>query len=542
MVIRIMSSYFCISFHFLDSAFHGLADGRRNEWPPSPLRVFQSVIAAAARRCMEMMDDALRWLEQQPAPIIIAPEQKSTPDLARGYCLSVPNNSMDIVAKSWCRGNYSNSGDANPAKHKTMKNVRPILLPDGFSIHYLWLLSDPVDDNIRDIINKLSEAVKGIIALGWGIDMAVAECRIISEKQANALAGERWMPSNAIVSGGLRMPVNGTFDDLVKRHERFLKRLDTNGFVPPPPLSAYVRVEYRRITEPMPHEVAAFSLLKSDASGYQAFDAIRMASAVSGMIRHTAKLTASNAGWSESEINSFVLGHGESKDGLEHVPVGLERFAYLPLPSIEARGDRKSRVVGSVRRVIITTLAGENQSKILWARRSLSGQELIDETNKEPVALLSLIPANEKVVQYYIRPAESWSTVTPMILPGYDDPAHYRRRLSQEIGANEQKQLLARLDHRIDCLIRKAVVQAGFSSSLADNAVIEWRKAGFWAGTESADRYRVPKHLNHFSRYHVRLRWRAENKKPLRVSGPICIGGGRFYGLGLFARFGDQLL
>lgn len=449
MVIRIMSSYFCISFHFLDSAFHGLADGRRNEWPPSPLRVFQSVISAvAARRCMEEMENALRWLEQQPAPIIIAPEQKSTPDLAPGYCLSVPNNSMDIVAKFWCRGNYSNSGDANPAKHRTMKTIRPILLPDSFSVHYLWPLSDTVDDHIRDNINKLSEAAKGVIALGWGVDMAVAECRIISEKQANALAGERWMPSNDIVAGGLRMPVNGTLDDLVQRHEGFLKRLDSNGFVPPSPLSAYIRVEYRRITEPMPHEVAAFSLLKSDASGYRAFDPIRMASAVSGMMRHTAKLTASNAGWSESEINSFVLGHSESRDGLKHVPVGLERFAYLPLPSIEARGDGKSSVVGSVRRVLITTFAGENQSKILWARRSLSGQELINEKNKELVALLSLIPANEKIVQYYIRPAESWSTVTPVILPGYDDPAHYRKRLSQKIGADEQKQLLARL---VDC-------------------------------------------------------------------------------------------
>jgi CRISPR-associated protein Csb2 len=114
--------------------------------------------------------------------------------------------------------------------------------------------------------------------------------------------------------------------------------------------------------------------------------------------------------------------------------------------------------------------------------------------------------------------------------------------LSQEIGADEQKQLLARLDHRIDCLMRKAIVHAGFSKSLADNAVLEWRKIGFWARTESADHYRVPTHLNHFSRYHVRQRWRDENKKPLRVSGPICIGGGRFSGLGHLARFGDQLL
>jgi len=42
-----MSSHFCISVTFLDPAFHGRADGGEPEWPPSPLRLFQSLVAAA---------------------------------------------------------------------------------------------------------------------------------------------------------------------------------------------------------------------------------------------------------------------------------------------------------------------------------------------------------------------------------------------------------------------------------------------------------------------------------------------------------------
>ena len=536
-----MFSYFCLSFQFLDAAFHGLRDGDKTEWPPSPLRIFQSVVAAAAaKRSMRTSAPALEWLEQQAAPIVVAPVPISTSDKAPGYCISVPNNAMDIVAQAWCRGNYSNLGDANPATHRTMKAVRPILLPDGVSLHYLWHLPDPATEQVRNFVETLSDIARSIVALGWGVDMVVGNGAILSEEQADTLPGERWVPSTRMMGEGLRMPVRGTLDALIQRHEHFLKRLDSNGFTPPPPLSAYSKVEYRCATDPLPREVAAFSLLRPDASSFRVFDTKQMALKVASMMRHATRLAADNAGWSESDINTFILGHGESQGGNEHIPVGPQRFAYLPLPSIEARGKGKARVVGSIRRVLITTFAHIDQSKIIWARRALLGQELIEEKKKESVAMLSLIPTNENVVQYYIKPASSWSTVTPVILPGYDDPAHYRRRLKQKINADEERQLLRRLDHRIDGLLRKAIAQAGFSKDLADNAILEWRKVGFWAGTELADRYGVPQHLKHFSRYHVRLRWCDANKKPVQISGPICIGGGRFYGLGLFAKEDDN--
>jgi len=41
---------FRLSIRLLDGAFHGRGDGGEPEWPPSPLRAFQSLVCAAARR------------------------------------------------------------------------------------------------------------------------------------------------------------------------------------------------------------------------------------------------------------------------------------------------------------------------------------------------------------------------------------------------------------------------------------------------------------------------------------------------------------
>jgi CRISPR-associated protein Csb2 len=95
--------------------------------------------------------------------------------------------------------------------------------------------------------------------------------------------------------------------------------------------------------------------------------------------------------------------------------------------------------------------------------------------------------------------------------------------------------MLERLSARIDGLLRKAIVQVGFSQELAEHAQVEWGKVGFWRGTDLADRYGVPDHLKRFPRYHVKIHWRDAQNQPLEIPGPVCFGGGRFYGLALFA-------
>ena len=540
-----MISYFAVSISFIDSRFHGRGDGGATEWPPSPLRVFQALTASAARmgkgRLNSSFQGALKWLESQSEisqPVIFAPTSFQPGRRLLGYCLSVPNNAMDIVARAWSRGNYSNSGDASPSTHRTMKHVRPLHLNGGNTVCYLWALRNNIDKASHDHIKILGDIACHITALGWGIDMAVGNASIMTEDQFAELPGESWLPSSSESSGkGLRIPVNGTLDDLTSRHRAFLRRMEGNILNPPPPLSVYKKVEYRRAGDPAIRPFAAFSLLRLDASGYRPFNTTRKALTVAGMTRHAAACAAELTHQNKKRISEFILGHGEAQDSGKHVSVGNRRFAYLPLPSIEARGEGQARVIGNIRRIMLTAFEEGCEEEIAWARRTLSGQALEAERESSPVALLSLLTNSDSVVKSYVNPSETWATVTPVVLPGYDDPAHYRRRLKQGVGADEQKRLLIHLHERIDGLIRKSIVQAGFTKVLADNADIEWRKIGFWRGTEPVERYGVPNHLMRCPRYHVKIGWRDGDHKTVKIDGPLCIGGGRFYGLGLFAAF-----
>lgn len=539
-----MPSHINLSIRFLDPVFHGRRDGGLPEWPPSPLRLFQSLVAAAARSGGETLDSqarsALTWLEQQKtSPIIVGPISVSqngdgTPC---GHLLSVPNNALDIVARAWSRWNESNSGDADPATHRALKPVRTTHLLDGDTVHYLWPLPERVTDEDQNIIGILFTLARSIVAVGWGVDLSVGYGSLVSDDQVANLPGERWFPGVEGAEEGLRVPVSGTLDALIVRHKAFLSRIRPDRpFNPTPPLPefAYRKIEYRRATDPPRRAFAAFSLEKLDTTGFRSFDTVRSGLTVAGMMRHATKCAAQRAGWSEAEANEFILGHKETKDSA-HLPVGLKRFAYLPLPSIEGRGNGKARVVGSVRRVMLTVFAEGHENKIAWARRALSGQELIRKDGGRSGALVVPVTTSDSVIHSYVAPASTWSSVTPVVLPGYDDPQHYRRRLKRGVDADEQKRLLECLDERIDSLLRKAIVQAGCSQELANHAELEWRRVSFWPGGDLADRYGVPDHLKQFSRLHVRIRWRDAHGRPVSVPGPVCLGGGRFYGLGLFA-------
>lgn len=535
-----MSLHFALSIHFLDSRFHGRGDGGHAEWPPSPLRAFQALVAAAGARRrgdgFALEGPALRWLEElseKSPPVIVAPAAEPS---GVGYRLSVPNNAMDIVARAWVRGSDSSSGDADPRTHRTMKTVRPTHLISDDTVHFLWRLpADPTTEE-RACLDVLVGLARTVVALGWGVDLVAGSAAVLSDQQAEELHGERWLPGTR-GNDGWRVPLSGTLDALVDRHQGFLTRLGDDGsFTAPAPLTKFKVVGYRRSDEPAERVVAAFALRDLETGSYRAFDPVRRGLTVAGRMRHATHEVAKIAtpcDWSESQMIAFVLGHGES-NGAPHVAAGAKRFAYMPLPSIESLG-RGGERIGAIRRVLVSTFAEDCDGEIAWARRALSGAELIDDHTRKATAVLEAIATKEPTVQRYLAAAHSWASVTPVVLPGYDDPRHYRRRLLKAPPPDEQKQLLSRLSDRIDGLVRKAIVQAGFSDVLAENAVVDWRKVGYWPGVDLADRYGVPDHLKLFPRYHVRIGWRTATGRPTRVPGPVCIGGGRFVGLGLFA-------
>jgi hypothetical protein len=185
----------------------------------------------------------------------------------------------------------------------------------------------------------------------------------------------------------------------------------------------------------------------------------------------------------------------------------MHRFSYLPLPTIERRG-QGAHVVGGIRRVIVGELVETSESQVLWARQMLPGQFLTGEHSGKRRAMLAPLNDNDWVLRQYTEPSETWATVTPIVLPGSDQGKY----------------------SKAEKLFFKSLRHAGYSPDAI--AELEFRNVSFWPGGELAQRFQLPDYLkkNKWSVYHVRLGWKA------RVNGPLALGAGRHCGLGIFAK------
>ncbi len=415
-------------------------------------------------------------------PTIVTPdvEQERSP-----YRVYVPNNVGDIVAAAWARG----SSDASIAEHRVEKDVRPSRLIDGDAVHYLF----PLRDGNCPHLEILTAAARSITHLGWGVDMVAADASVITEEEAARLPGERWLAAKV---GGtpLRVPQLGTLDALIEKHRAFLNRLGPDGFHPVPPLSAFRVVGYRRDRDPASRPHVAFRLLDPDTGkprSYPATDPVKVA----GMIRCAAGKVATDSGHHDQAwIDRFVYGH---HDG----PESFDRFSYLPLPSIQPIG------VGRISRVLIAEPREAAGHEIAWLKPRLAGELAINEQGRNAL----LIPlTGDYVLSQYVKTAETWSTVTPVALPGSDDG----------------------VSSKTDKLLAKMFRHAGYAPE--DVAELEYHRVPFLRGAEDAMRYRPsePHHLAHCTMYHMRIRWR------FPMPGPLAFGAGRHCGLGVFAAIG----
>lgn len=482
-----MVDYLCFTVRYLQPLFHGRGDGNEPEWPPSPLRFFQSLVAAAAAKSNERLRiegaaPALRWLQDLPSPIIVACVGVPSSTPTQFY---VPDNTTDLLVPSWKRG------ETDKGTKRTDKVVLPTHL-DGETLRYLFRLPkfEPA------LFDVLKSAARSITHLGWGIDMVAADADVISEAEAQQLSGERW---HVAQSGGvaLRVPIAGTLDDLMRKHEDFLNRLTDNGFKPVPPLREFAVRYYRRTTDPEPRSYCVFAILKPDASGNRAFNTARRTRDVAAWIRHAVAEVCEPAGW--QDFSSFVHGHGA--DGkANRSENSSQRFHYLPLPTINAHLHR----VESIRRVMVVAPPGRHD-RIDFIRRRLLGHAL--KWHNEEIGVLNVLTGKDWVRDQYVGTATTWTSVTPVILDGYDD----------RNAAKTEK------------LLRKALANAGITAEIEG---LEWQPFGFMSGVEPARAFVRPDKL-HGTMLHVRLQFKWS------VRGPLAIGAGRYRGFGLMGMYLD---
>jgi CRISPR-associated protein Csb2 len=203
------------------------------------------------------------------------------------------------------------------------------------------------------------------------------------------------------------------------------------------------------------------------------------------MLRHAINELLQREGYKANVIQD-LLGHGEKGS----------QVVCLPLPSVG-----HPHADGMIRRVMLKTSEPNILARLDWG---LNGYEL--RSRNFPVAMLSPIDGRDGVVDRFTRESLVWETVTPVILPGYDQVKQKKSKTEKLIG--------------------RSLVQSGVNPSQVASIwyqTLPWNHQAYPAGAYQTSQYM------RYPQYHVRVQFR----KP--VGGPLVFGAGRYFGLGLMA-------
>ncbi|MFM2004793.1 MAG: hypothetical protein RLZZ09_448, partial [Pseudomonadota bacterium] len=306
-----MSAWLILEVRWHGNLYHGA------EWPPAPMRLLQALVAGN----QGTDHPALRWLEQQPAPVILA-ERDPQP---RKLTLYVPTN------------NRRDQESLTP-KIQTQRRLRA-------AVAYVW----PIPSHETSLVQPMLELATRVHTLGTGLDQAFVVGRLTSTCPIPDADQRRWVvwpgPFMPPAGQALRTPVPGSLASLDLIHEaRLGRRLhdkDALPRVPNPPPARYGVTVYMPETERQ-GLVYLPVLLYADAGlktlwGWHREDTVYIAA----MLRHA--LMQRVAEWGEPErVQDFVAGHPKDDPNA--------RLSYVPLPSIGHR-----HVDGFIRRALLAT-------------------------------------------------------------------------------------------------------------------------------------------------------------------------------------------
>lgn len=480
-----MIRIFHLSIRFLDDRYHGRTDnGEKAEWPPSPFRVFQALVAGNVHGLTlpESISSALTWLELlAPPDIITAPTHPGQVLLT--YVL---NNVSDTKPNS-----------------RTPKTIRPTLLNDDRLVQYLWKFNS-LQPNAMQHAEVLANAARHINALGWGIDLAIGYGEILEHLPPPTESRIQYRPSATTLVGGvdLRVPRRDSLMSLQRTHANFLKRYESPGITRLE--SAGAIFEPQRYVVGIARPNVVFRLVNPDGDTV----AIRhqLIAPLVGMIRALANRPHVLASLGQELIDREIKGHPKEST--------CNRVSILPLPTI-----RIGPTDGRIRRIMLAQPFESNGTLCDNFWQLFDGQELkaLNGEKRFPPIFLEQIARRDTVVPYYTGISHIWASVTPVLLPGYDDRKNHR--------GDHQKRLA-----RAEQLMCKALSQSGINTPCQ----IEFSRIPYWTGSLHAQEYRPREKLAHYPRWHVRLTFESP------WTGPLAIGAGRHCGLGIFARMDDR--
>ena len=503
-----------------DGRYHG-----RPEWPPSPARLFQALVAGTAKgNALDKDDrDALVWLEQLAPPIIAAPAVRA----GNGFTNYVPNNDLDAVG-----------GDPRRVSEiRAPKFIKPLLFDARMPLLYAWQF-----DQGEEHAERLCEIAERLYQLGRGVDMAWASGDCIDvvklEAQLREHGGVLHRPTKRGEGTPLACPQRGSLQSLEVRFEKAGRRFTAikGGNKSQQLFSQAPKPRFATVVYDSPPHWILFDLRQAAGdSPFAPWPLARISKLVEGIRDEAAKKLKGALTDKATTIERVFIGR-DAKEADK-----AARIRIVPLPSIGS-----VHVARSIRRVLVEVPPNcpLPLDDVEWA---FSGLDVIDPDTGEVKG--NLVPSEEdRMLGHYGIDNGTrhriWRTVTPAALSERAarrriDPARLRgeleaARLNGDMPFKEAKAGCERLQEETRAVA--AVVDAlRHADILARAASIRVQREPFEGRGARAENFAYGTRFAKERLWHVEITF----AKPVR--GPLVIGDGRYLGLGVMAALKDAL-
>ncbi len=497
-----------ISVRLHDGHYYG-----RGDWPPSPARLFQALVAGAAKGNVLLADDraALGWLERLSPPEIMGPSAR------RGQRLTnyVPNNDLDAVG-----GDPSRVGEVRTSK----KIIQPYIFDAEVPFLYAWRF-EPSDEASRraDEICALAERV---YQLGRGVDMAWAWGEVLDDSALeNRLArhgGALYRPTQGGEGSSLDCPNPRSLESLRERFAANGRRFSRVGEESEVLFSQAPKPRFRIVRYNSLPIRQLFDLRST--TGDSPFDPcplVRVSELTLSVRDKAVERLTETLPQRTAEIKRVLIGR-DATDADK-----AARVRIVPLPSTGHH-----HVDRSIRRVLVEVPSNcpIGADDIAWAFSGLvveAGE--VDPETGEITGETRLVPAGERTMltHYGVDTDErhrQWRTVTPAALP---ETATRRRidprRLREETKGGHER---AREQNIAATAVLQALRHVGIDAQVS---TIRVQREPFDAKGARAEAFSAG------TRFAKERLWHIEIVFTEPVAGPLLLGDGRYMGLGLMA-------
>ena len=526
-----MEKLLLLTVRFLDDRYHG-----EGEWPPSPARLFQALVAgnAVGARLPKACVHALAWLEA----LDHAPEIRARPGRpGLPYTTFVPNNDLD-----------AKGGDpAKVADIRVGKSIRPRHIDATQPILYGWrFTATPGQEQAADQVCAMAD---NLYQLGRGVDMAWAQAEVLPEdeggKRLAEAEGTTYRPGAGTGERLLDCPQAGSLAGLQMRFQAQSQRFHSvkDGkkvkvhFANPP------KARFRQVTyNPLPSRQLFDLRNREDTQSFRPWPREQAVTLTEQVRDALAKRLLDALPETADRIESLVIGRGAKPEDK------ARRVRLIPIPTIGYENADPA-----IRRFMIETPPDcpLRMDDLEWA---LSGLPIGEDEHtvliraENPSMLRHYAVESDETFQHWRRGKRPktqrskatsfrhWRSITPLALPARAarrriDPdalnAETASRLRGEPGAaaktgSERAREETAAMHAVREALRHADIKARPITIQVQREPFDKRGTRAEAFAQGA---RFPKERL----WHVALRF----DRP--VTGPLLLGDGRYLGLGLMA-------